>query len=139
MERPYNESVDVYSFSILLWQILALETPFEGYTMNMFNTKVIKGGSRPKCDPKWPQEISDMMRHGWGEPSGRPSMSEVSATLRDEISRHTDEDYANGSEMLDASRKSELSLRGNRSGSKSGSGKYMRKSLLSARALMENK
>merc|ERR1712183_1116963 len=30
-EQPYNTSVDVYSFAILLWQICTLETPFNDF------------------------------------------------------------------------------------------------------------
>jgi serine/threonine protein kinase len=106
--KPYNETCDVYSFCILLWQILKLETPFDGYTMNMFNKKVVGGGTRPACDPKWPAEITDMMRLGWGVSiKDRPSMDDVCATLRDEIQSKTDEEV---DEIMDASRKSEISL-----------------------------
>jgi serine/threonine protein kinase len=125
LEKPYNELVDVYSFSVLLWQILMLETPFEGFSMSMFNKKVIKEGARPKCDPKWPTNIIDLMQRGWGEPRNRPSMSDVASTLHEEISRHMDMNEF-GNDLLDASRKSELSLRGDRS---------MNKSELSARAI----
>jgi len=31
--KPYNETIDVYSFGLLLYQILALEAPFEGLTI----------------------------------------------------------------------------------------------------------
>ena len=30
--RPYNLSVDAYSFGILLWEMSALEKPFDGFT-----------------------------------------------------------------------------------------------------------
>ena len=30
--RPYNLSVDAYSFGILLWELSALEKPFDGFT-----------------------------------------------------------------------------------------------------------
>jgi serine/threonine protein kinase len=106
--QPYNESCDVYSFCILLWQILKLETPFDGYTMNMFNKKVVQKGSRPMCDPKWPDEITEMLRLGWGSIiKSRPSMEDICSTLRDEIQSKTDEEV---DEIMDASRKSELSL-----------------------------
>ena len=105
--KPYNENVDVYSFCILLWQMLAMETPFEGYSMGMFERKVVKGGTRPGPDPKWPQEITDMMRQGWGPPANRPSMEEVCEILRNEVNKNTDEEI---NEILDASRKSEMSM-----------------------------
>jgi len=108
LNNPYNERVDVYSFSILFWQILKLETPFEGYSMSMFAKKVVKGGARPKPEDKWPKEISDLLRKSFGELKGRPSMEDVCCVLRDEITRNTDEEI---DEIMDASRKSEMSLR----------------------------
>jgi len=106
--EPYSENCDVYSFCILLWQMLKLETPFEGYSMSMFNKKVVRGGVRPKPDGKWHDDLQDMMRRGWGDQTGRPSMEDVCSTLREEISRHSDEEL---DEVMDASRKSEMSLR----------------------------
>jgi serine/threonine protein kinase len=106
--KPYNERVDVYSFSILLWQILKLETPYEGFTMSILTKKVIEGGARPKCDASWPKPIVDMMHRCWGEPTNRPPMKEVVDALRSEMG---DFAYVLDSNVLDASRKSDNSLR----------------------------
>jgi hypothetical protein len=108
LSQPYNENVDVYSMAILSFQILAMETPFEGYTMNMFNKKVVEGGFRPKCDPAWPTEIQNMLQHGWCASKDRLSMDEFSNVLRDEINRNSTEEIC---DIMDASRKSEASLR----------------------------
>ena len=108
LNQPYNETCDVYSFCILLWQILRLETPFEGFTMNMFDKKVVRGGARPKMDEKWPAEIRNLMKTGWGDWKHRPSMDDVCTVLREEINRNSDEEVV---DTLDASRKSEMSLR----------------------------
>lgn len=94
--------------SILTWQIFAMETPFEGYTMNMFTQKVVKSGHRPKCDPAWPPEVQDLLRQGWGDLRSRPSMEEFMEVLREEINKNSTEEV---SDIMDASRKSELSLR----------------------------
>ena len=113
--QPYNEGADVYSFSILVWQILALSTPFEGFNQNMLTRAVVKGGSRPKIEPKWSKTISDMLRSGWGDKKSRPSMKAMSTALREEMNKFLDDMYeADGSGMLDASRKSEASIRGMR-------------------------
>jgi len=113
--KPYNEVCDVYSFSILVWQMLALETPFQGYTMNMFNQRVVQGGVRPKTDPKWPSTImAKVLTQGWGDQFKRQSMSEFSESLREELQAHS-EDYEESQGVLDASQKSELALRGDTS------------------------
>jgi serine/threonine protein kinase len=132
LDQPYNEKVDVYSFCILFWQILALETPFEGYTMSMFTKRVVEGGTRPKCDPKWSNNICDLMTRGWGDAAQRPAMDDVVETLRDEVNRNSGDEPLTGKEFLDISRKSELSLRGFSPDSSGGSHS---KSLLSRRAL----
>lgn len=106
-QKPYNENVDVYSFCILMWQMFKLETPFDGYNMAMFHKKVVAGGTRPAPDSKWPPEISNALRRGWGDAKQRPSMEEICEVLRNEISQNTDEEI---DEILDASRKSEMSM-----------------------------
>lgn len=105
--KPYNERCDCYSFAILLWQILAMETPFEGYSVSMFNKKVVAGGARPKCDEKWPAAITAIMKKGWGPLAQRPSMGEMADCLKDEINRVSDNEV---NEILDISRKSEMSM-----------------------------
>ena len=106
--KPYNENVDVYSMSILAWQIFSMETPFEGYTMRMFNKKVIEEGHRPKCEASWSEEIHGLLRQGWCESKDRISMDDFSGILRDEINKNSDEEVC---DIMDASRKSEMSLR----------------------------
>jgi serine/threonine protein kinase len=106
--KPYNELVDVYSFSILLWQILQLETPYDGYTMHMLTKKVIEEGSRPKCDPKWSQPVINLIHKGWGDILSRPSTKEILEVLGKEMG---DNVYAQLNNIVDASRKSDVSLR----------------------------
>jgi len=114
LEKPYNETVDVYSFSILLWQILTMETPFKGFTMSMFKKRifVLKGGIRPTCDEKgWSKELVGLLRTSWGPLANRPSMEQVANILREEINQNSLDAVLIGDSTLDASRKSELSLR----------------------------
>ena len=85
-ELPYNQSSDVYSFGILLHQICSLDVPFDGFTMSMFQTKVVNGGYRPKLDPKWPDRIQSLMKKCWSSNiSERPKMEDILETLREEI------------------------------------------------------
>ena len=87
LERPYNLSVDAYSFGILLWQICMLETPFTGFSVNVHNTRVIKGGLRPRLDPNMSSDLRDLMKNCWSETiSDRPSFQEICDILRNEVS-----------------------------------------------------
>jgi serine/threonine protein kinase len=110
LNKPYNETVDVYSFGILLYQIMALETPFAGLTMRSFPTMVFTKGARPIPDPKWPENISGLMRKCWSANiRERPSMADVVSILTEEINANSDQEIM---DIMDVSRKSELSLRG---------------------------
>ena len=104
--KPYNETADVFSLSILLWQMSALETPYEGFSVSLFTKKVIEGGVRPKVEDKWGPSICNLLRRAFNGTPKRPSMSEVCETLRDEINKLSDEDIV---DILDASRKSQMS------------------------------
>jgi len=88
--KPYNESVDVYSFSVLLWQMLHLETPFDGFTQRMFDESVVKNGVRPKCNTTSviSLELSRELGRGWhADWKRRPTMADMTSSLSDEIVR----------------------------------------------------
>jgi serine/threonine protein kinase len=83
---PYNLSADVYSFSMVLWFILALEPPFGFYTEDMIMDRVFKRGSRPAVFDSWPESIGDLMKRSWSaDIAGRPSFAEISSTLKLEL------------------------------------------------------
>ena len=70
---PYNLSADVYSFSMLLWYILEMETPFDAYSCKMHEDRVVNKGYRPVCDKSWPIEWTDLIKKSWSHnPSKRP-------------------------------------------------------------------
>ena len=88
--QPYNEAVDVYSFGILLHQMLSLEKPFEGFSAKMMDKMVVRGGQRPKCDPKWSPRIQSLVQGCWNSVIlKRPSMRQVLETLSEELSQYS--------------------------------------------------
>lgn len=85
-EEPYNENVDVYSLSIMAWQIFAMDIPFKGYSLAMHNSLVVEKGGRPKTDPKWGDNICAWMKKAWSEKiKDRPNMKGCTQVLREEI------------------------------------------------------
>ena len=105
--KPYNETADTYSFSILCWQILAIDTPFDHIKTNqMFKKSVIIGGVRPKVKEEWGESICSMLRNCFIGNPNRPSMTDTCNLLRVEINRLSDVDV---DEYLDESRRSRLS------------------------------
>ena len=104
--KPYNETADTFSFCILCWQILAMDTPYDGFTVKMFETKVLKGGARPKPNAAWGQTLCNLLRDGFVDNPKRPSMADTCEILRDEINNLSDEEIT---DIVDASRKSQMS------------------------------
>lgn len=80
----YNEKVDVYSFSIVLWQICTLLKPFAGMSEAEHLQHVVVGGLRPPLDHRWPPGLSAVLQCGWHpNPNYRPSMVDIRQMLRD--------------------------------------------------------
>lgn len=87
LDQPYNESSDSYSFSMLLWEILALKTPFELYTMKSFQARVWQAPyKRPPLDPSWPNTLCLLISRGWSpQLVDRQPMNVVAESLRKEV------------------------------------------------------
>ena len=84
--KPYNLSVDVYSWSMIMWYILALEPPFGLYTHDMIADRVIKRGSRPAVFSSWSSTLSNLMKQCWdADASVRPTFSDICTILKNEI------------------------------------------------------
>ena len=83
---PYSRSIDVYSFGILLWQLLSGKIPF--YELKDDITKQIIEGRRPSIDdlpsdiPEEHEELVELMQACWdANPRGRPSFGEIISVL----------------------------------------------------------
>lgn len=107
LEKTYNKTADTYSFAILCWQILAIETPFDHIkTAKLFEKSVIRGGVRPKVKEEWGANIGKMLKEAFVGNPNRPSMASTCERVRLEINTLSDEDI---DECLDESRRSRLS------------------------------
>lgn len=83
--KPYNEKVDVYSFSILLWYFMALEPPFGLYTEKMI-LEGVPQGKRPVLMDPWPEGINKLMNMCWSNKiKSRPSFDTVMRLLKEEV------------------------------------------------------
>lgn len=83
LNKRYNLTADVYSLTMLLWQLMALEPPLGLYTPKMMVDRVFEKGYRPVIDEKWPEPVQALLRVGWNSDiKTRPSMSQVSRELR---------------------------------------------------------
>ena len=81
MSRPYSHKAEVFSWSILLWQLLSHDIPFEGFGMEGYYTRVCKG-ERPPIPKSTPRPLRELMEQCWHpEPAQRPEMSEICTRL----------------------------------------------------------
>lgn len=87
-EEPYNMSCDAYSFAILFWQMLALETPFALYGIADIKARVHHGDFRPKVDPSWSLPIQLLLKRSWSSNwKERYTFENITKILRKEVVR----------------------------------------------------
>jgi len=82
----YDESVDVYSFGMVLFEFVCLEIPFEDLEPNDV-LKATMNGERPDMEavpPTMPKVLVDLMERCWAHnPEKRPSFNYICKTLHD--------------------------------------------------------
>ncbi|XP_023207980.1 mitogen-activated protein kinase kinase kinase 7-like isoform X1 [Xiphophorus maculatus] len=79
----YSEKCDVFSWSIILWEVIARRKPFEEIGGSAFCIMwAVHRGTRPPLIKDLPEPIETLMTRCWDkEPSQRPSMSEIRDTM----------------------------------------------------------
>jgi len=79
LSRPYGSKADVYSFAILMQEVLSLKVPYATFNgIRKLQYEVIHHGVRPYVDTLWPDSISDLLTEMWhGNQKYRPSSREV--------------------------------------------------------------
>ena len=83
-KQPYNYKVDVYSFGIILWEILSGKKSFQGLSEEQFLSSVVAGNKRPTMNKSWPNKIIDLMEKCWdADMTRRPTFSKVIQILDD--------------------------------------------------------
>ncbi|EGC33167.1 hypothetical protein DICPUDRAFT_56632 [Dictyostelium purpureum] len=80
----YSEKVDVYCFSLVVWEILTGEIPFSELDGSQASAQVAYAGLRPPipefCDP----ELRTLLQSCWeADPNDRPNFSYVVSKLKD--------------------------------------------------------
>lgn len=80
----YAEPADVYSFGIIMWEMLTQECPYEGLTPIQCALSVLNQNMRPDV-PDWcPQRLRDLINGCVDrDPQSRPTFGEILASLDD--------------------------------------------------------
>uniref|UniRef100_A0A3P9K5M2 Mitogen-activated protein kinase kinase kinase 7 n=1 Tax=Oryzias latipes TaxID=8090 RepID=A0A3P9K5M2_ORYLA len=79
----YSEKCDVFSWSIILWEVMTRKKPFDEIGGSAFCIMwAVHRGTRPPLIRDLPEPIETLMTRCWDkEPSQRPPMSEVRDTM----------------------------------------------------------
>ncbi|KAG6554481.1 hypothetical protein Mapa_003859 [Marchantia paleacea] len=76
--RQYNHKVDVYSFGIVLWELITGALPFQNMTAVQAAFAVVNKGVRPTIPVDCPPALVDIMCRCWdANPDCRPGFSHV--------------------------------------------------------------
>lgn len=83
---PYGLKADVFSFCMLLHEIMALIKPFDKLTGKEVKEQVAGLGRRPVIDKSWPIAVRRLLRRGFSEsPELRPRMDDIQDILEDVV------------------------------------------------------
>ena len=87
LSRHYGLGVDVYSYGLLFWNVMALETPFPGLSLKSHQTRVVHKAERPNIRKvKVALSLRDMMVRAWSpNPSKRPDFKEICELMQLDI------------------------------------------------------
>lgn len=82
--EDYSQTADVYSYAILVWQLLTREEPFADKSQIEAAIGVSMHSARPPLPPGTPESVTNLLHKSWSDkPHLRPSFEEISEMLTD--------------------------------------------------------
>ena len=78
----YDERIDVFSFAIILWELLTSRLPYADMPSLAAAAGVVERGLRPPVPPDTPPAVADLMQRCWAaDPVMRPPFTRICEEL----------------------------------------------------------
>eukprot|EP00640_Fibrocapsa_japonica_P004091 CAMPEP_0113951412 /NCGR_PEP_ID=MMETSP1339-20121228/86007_1 /TAXON_ID=94617 /ORGANISM="Fibrocapsa japonica" /LENGTH=219 /DNA_ID=CAMNT_0000959649 /DNA_START=100 /DNA_END=759 /DNA_ORIENTATION=+ /assembly_acc=CAM_ASM_000762 len=113
LKQAYNEKAEVFSFGMIVWQLLSHEKPFSHISRaDEYITHVFEKGNLPQMSDSWPEPLKTLLKSCWNkDPALRPSFSSVVSSLSSFMeclefvskSVHPNNTYGQNIQVLEAS------------------------------------
>jgi len=105
----YDEKVDVYSFGVMLWEMITNQEPYANMSQDQIVMGVIEQGMRPPTNNlACPVKLVELLHKCWAEqPSQRPTFSQITSFL---VSQDCHFYNTNEQEFLKFSPKAQISI-----------------------------
>uniref|UniRef100_A0A8R1DPM4 Mitogen-activated protein kinase kinase kinase n=1 Tax=Caenorhabditis japonica TaxID=281687 RepID=A0A8R1DPM4_CAEJA len=77
-DEIWSEASDVWSYGVVLWEMLSREDPYQGLIPVVIAFQVARSGQSLVINKNCPEKWKDIMQHCWAlEPSQRPRFQEI--------------------------------------------------------------
>ncbi|KAM1318351.1 hypothetical protein ACFX14_003671 [Malus domestica] len=81
--KPYDHKADVFSFGLVLWELLTGKLPYEHLTPLQAAVGVAQKGLRPTIPKNTPPKLAELLEKCWQQdPATRPDFSEIIENLQ---------------------------------------------------------
>ncbi|KAK4253124.1 hypothetical protein QN277_010940 [Acacia crassicarpa] len=94
--QPYDQKADVFSFSIVLWELVTAKVPYDAMTP-LQAALGVRQGLRPELPKQGHPKLIDLMQRCWEAiPANRPSFPEITVELENLLKEVENDSETNG-------------------------------------------